>query len=187
MLQISLVALVVIAIITVQTQRLRNAVIYMGVLSLTSSFVYLLYNAPDVAIAEAVVGSTLATVLYLVALRKYRLFTIFICLPYGDPAIHQAPRRWNPAIAEAIETFCAKKELEPQFILTTENIEAIMAKRQYGLILDATNAEQPIRLIGHPENYQLEGLKSALMAAVPPHSLEFVPVHEHLDGWEAES
>ena len=73
--QISLIMLIVLAIATVQTRKLRNAVIYLGVFSLGMSFVYILYNAPDVAIAEAVIGSTLATILYLVALKKYRIFT----------------------------------------------------------------------------------------------------------------
>ncbi len=75
--QIVLVLLIGMALYIVQTQKLRNAIIYMGVFSLSIAFVYMLYNAPDVAIAEAVIGSTLATILYLVALQKYKVFTIF--------------------------------------------------------------------------------------------------------------
>jgi len=70
--KIFLIILVVLALVALNTPKLRRAVVYLGIFSLVSSFVYLLYGAPDVAIAEAVIGSTIATVLYLVALKKYK-------------------------------------------------------------------------------------------------------------------
>lgn len=197
MLELSLVIMVAIAVLTLQTQRLRNAVIYMGVLSLVSSFVYLLYGAPDVAIAEAVVGSTLATVLYLVALQKYKLFTIFIKLPASNaPQALNAhgsnrgrglwdPRHWDPQMIKHLEVFCAKQELEPQFILTTESLESILSKRQYALIIDAT--EDKLRFIGHPENYKIQYLEAYLKNYAHRRALDFVAVHESYDGWEAQS
>ena len=68
--QFFLLLLLLFAILTLQQPRLRIAIIYLGVFSLLVSFAYLQHHAPDVAMAEAVIGSTLATVLYLVALRK---------------------------------------------------------------------------------------------------------------------
>lgn len=65
-----LLLLLLTAFLTVQQRRLRTAVIFMAVFSLLSSVVFLLYQAPDVAMAEIIIGSTLSTVLYLVALSK---------------------------------------------------------------------------------------------------------------------
>ena len=49
-----LVILVALAILAVRSEILRSAVVYFGIFSLICSFLYLYYNAPDVAIAEAV-------------------------------------------------------------------------------------------------------------------------------------
>ena len=77
MLEIALILLLITSVAAIQTRYLRHAVIYLGLFSLAIAFVYLLYHAPDVAIAEAVIGSTIATILYLVALQKYKIFTIY--------------------------------------------------------------------------------------------------------------
>jgi multicomponent Na+:H+ antiporter subunit B len=68
--RVLLVLLIVFALQAIRQRQLRTAAIYLGVFSLVSSVLYLMCAAPDVAIAEAVIGSTLATVLYLVALQK---------------------------------------------------------------------------------------------------------------------
>ncbi len=183
MLQLSLIALVVIAILTVQTQRLRQAVIYMGALSFASSFVYLLLNAPDVAIAEAVVGSTLATVLYLVALQKYKTFIVYICHSSNelDDSIYHKQR--ENQLIKRLEVFCAKQELEPHFVHTTEHIESILNKRSYALIVEET--PESIRIFFHPENYKNDALKSYLSNYVHQKALEFLEVNPQIDGWEA--
>jgi uncharacterized MnhB-related membrane protein len=71
LLNIFLFLLIAFAIIAIQTTKLIRGAIYLGIFSLISSFCFLLYGAPDVAIAEAIIGSTLSTILYLVALYKY--------------------------------------------------------------------------------------------------------------------
>jgi putative multicomponent Na+:H+ antiporter subunit B len=58
------------------TRILRHAVIFLGIFSLLCSFLYLYYGAPDVAIAEAVIGSGLVMLLYLTAIKRYRTFGI---------------------------------------------------------------------------------------------------------------
>lgn len=68
--KIVLILMIVISILVIHQKHLRIAVIWLGVFSLLASVAYLFRHAPDVAIAEAVIGSTLATVLYLVVLRK---------------------------------------------------------------------------------------------------------------------
>ena len=69
--------LIVSAFLTVQSSKLRRSVIYLGVFSLVSSLAYLLLFAPDVAIAEAIIGCTISIILFLTALKKYRTFTIY--------------------------------------------------------------------------------------------------------------
>ena len=64
------------AILTVVTDRMLSAVIYAGVLSTLAALCYVFTGAPDVAMAEVIIGSVLSTVIFLTALRKYRLFTI---------------------------------------------------------------------------------------------------------------
>ena len=70
-LKIFLFLMILFAAIAIQTEKPVRGAIYLGVFSLICSFVFLLYAAPDVAIAEAIIGSTLSTILYLVALYKY--------------------------------------------------------------------------------------------------------------------
>jgi uncharacterized MnhB-related membrane protein len=118
--ELLLVLLVIIAIITIQTQRLRNAVIFLGVFSLTIAFVYLLQGAPDVAIAEAVIGSTMATILYFVALQKYKLLKVYIEVdePITDDRIYK--NKIYTDLINTIDIFCAKNNLESMPIYTVD-------------------------------------------------------------------
>ena len=77
-----LLLLLGLGILVVVTDRLFTAVVYSAALSACIAFGYLLLGAPDVALAEAIIGSVLTTVIYLATLKKYRIFTIR-CLP-GD-------------------------------------------------------------------------------------------------------
>jgi uncharacterized MnhB-related membrane protein len=156
--QIALLVLVYLAIMAIQTQRLRNAVIFMGVFSLNMSFVYLLYNAPDVAIAEAVIGSTLATILYLVALNKYKVFVIYCHVHEEDVHDgHYAHNEYSDLI-KLLEIFCAKQELEPQIIYTTHEKETIMEEHEYAVIIE--DHQEILTIYAHPENCQTELLQA---------------------------
>jgi len=158
--QIALVLLVIMAIVTVQTQKLRNAVIYLGIFSLSISFVYMLYNAPDVAIAEAVIGSTLATILYLVALQKYKVFVIYYHVHSGEVNDKHYTHKKNSELLKLLEVFCAKQELEPQIIYTTEEKENIMKLHQYSIIIEDHNEQ--LTLFAHSENCKADFLESYL-------------------------
>ncbi len=71
MTNIFLLIMVVLAVLSIEVRKLEVAVIYLGIFSLINAIVYLFYGAPDVSLAEAVIGSTLATALYLIAIRGY--------------------------------------------------------------------------------------------------------------------
>lgn len=179
MIQIALLILVVMAIFTIQTQKLRHAVIYMGVFSLSISFVYVLYNAPDVAIAEAVVGSTLATILYLVALQKYKVFTVYFHVSNGEVDDDHFSKEEHVKLVKSIEIFCAKQALEPQMIYTTETVEVIKAEHVYALIVE--ECTDHIIIFGHPENYKMDALVDYISQYKHLKDIEFVKVQEVIE------
>lgn len=155
--QVALILLVIMAIATVQTQKLRNAIIFLGAFSLSISFVYMLYNAPDVAIAEAVIGSTLATILYLVALQKYKVFTIYYHVPEGDVKDSHYSHKNHFEFIKLLEVFCAKQELEPQIIYTIEKKEKIMLTNRYSVIIE--EHDEGLVLYTHSENCKVDDLE----------------------------
>lgn len=65
-------AIIVLAIIAVHTQKLAVAIIASGAVSLLASIMYLLLAAPDVAMTEAAIGSGLSTIIFFYVLNKIR-------------------------------------------------------------------------------------------------------------------
>lgn len=155
---IFLITLVVLAAVALNTKKLRRAVVYLGVFSLVSSFVYLLYGAPDVAIAEAIIGSTITTVLYLVALRKYRVFSIYYTSSTNDQDIQQLKN--NSTFLKNLEDFLIKREIEPQIIYSTDPIETILDQENFDLAIH--HSDQDIRIYGCAEDYQLDAVEKYL-------------------------
>jgi hypothetical protein len=95
----------------VQSKRLRRSVLYLGIFSLLSSLVYLLLYAPDVAIAEAIIGCTISVILFLTALKRYKTFTIYY-VPEEDD-------EHSIEFITAFEKYLAKNEFDPQLIHTS--------------------------------------------------------------------
>lgn len=157
MIQLFLGIMVLFAVLAIQTNKLRNAVIYLGVFSLASSFCYLLYNAPDVAIAEAVIGSTLVTILYLIALKKYRVFTIYNTRTDYNQNDEEHFSRRNGQILKLIEEFCVSRELEPQIIKTTHTPFELDKEHQYDLIIRLEDG--CVYISGNKKNYQMNSLQ----------------------------
>ncbi len=65
-------AMIAAAILAVYVKNLVASVVAVGVVSLFASIVYLLLQAPDVAMTEAAIGAGLSTVIFLYALHKTR-------------------------------------------------------------------------------------------------------------------
>lgn len=118
--QLLLLSLIVMAIIIIQTQRLRNAVIFLGVFSITIAFAYMLQGAPDVAIAEAVIGSTMSTILYVVAVQKYKLFRIYVKVGHAEIDDRVYKDGLYKEILDVINVFCFRNNLEPMTIFTVD-------------------------------------------------------------------
>lgn len=156
MLEFALILLIVFSVAAIQTHYLRHAVIYLSVFSLSISFVYLLLAAPDVAIAEAVIGSTISTILYLVALQKYKIFTIYFILQDDESIAGQHYHKDKTELLKTLEKFCNKQELEPQIIFSSLSLNDILCHHQYALIIESTDDQ--LIIYGHHENSQLDSL-----------------------------
>ena len=70
MLIVFLIMLPVLALVALEIKNLLSAVIILGAFSLVLSLVFYYLHAPDVAIAEAAIGSGFATVIFLIAIKK---------------------------------------------------------------------------------------------------------------------
>lgn len=184
--EIALISLIFFALMALGTQRLRRAVIYLGVFSMSMAFVFIIYNAPDVAIAEAVIGSVFSSILYLVALKKYKVFTVYCHVP-NKPVHDEVYARGKMAdFIKTIEVYCAKEELEPLIIYTAEKSSEIMEKHKYEVILeevkinpsDKSSGESTLKVICHPENLKVENLRDLLRNQAPGRNLDVTLVSE---------
>jgi len=155
---LALLSIIVFSIFAIQTQKLRHAVIYLAAFSLSMAFIFLLYGAPDVALAEAIIGSTLSTILYLVALQKYKIFTIYICVNAPEMADSHY-FSGEKTLERQLSKFCAKEELEPQVIYTVENFHDLL-EHPYAIIVTFDDAH--ITIYSHPENLKMTSLESFL-------------------------
>lgn len=157
--KIFLILIILFAVLSIQSNSLRHAVIYLGVLSLASSFCYLLYGAPDVAIAQAVIGSTLSTILYLVALKKYKMFSIYYIIK-EIPKKELETANTEKKVIDIIEKFCFERELEPDIVHTSESVGNIEVNYQYDVII--YQKDRNICVYGNKESYLVDLLQKQL-------------------------
>ena len=173
-----LVSLVVLALLSIESARMRVAVVYLGTFSLLMSFLYLLYNAPDVAIAEAVMASGLTTLLFLTALKRYRVyricFTNEIFRVVNDRYIINGTRRG--ALLHEIEQFCIARELEPQVVCTPESLDVVSEAGRYDLIIRQEQDE--LKIYGNRENYFVDELEVLLILRYHDLNVRFVRIDE---------
>lgn len=115
------------AIMTVQSRRLRRSVIYLGIFSLISSLAYLFLYAPDVAIAEAIIGCTISVILFLTAVKRYRTFTIYY-VPEKDDT-------HSKAFIEKFEQYLSENEFDPQLIHTSLDDENLHESDRFDVLI----------------------------------------------------
>lgn len=170
-LDIFYITLIVFAIIAIQTSVLRNAVIYLSVFSLLCSVVYLFHGAPDVAIAEAVIGCTLSTILYLVALKKYSIFTVYYrCLSNDLDEITMLKAEKNQ-MKTVMTKFASTQELQLDMINTTSSFKQITNSVSYDVIIFHSN--RGIWLHGLKNSYQYTELIRYFKETID------LPIHTH--------
>jgi len=76
MLFVFLVMLVILALVALEIKNLLSAIIVLGAFSLVMSLTFYYLHAPDVAIAEAAIGSGFTTVIFLLAIKKRGILTM---------------------------------------------------------------------------------------------------------------
>ncbi|MDK2962094.1 MAG: putative multicomponent Na+:H+ antiporter subunit [Eubacteriaceae bacterium] len=157
--KIFLIGLIILAIFAVNTRHLRRAIIYLGIFSLVSSLVYLFYGSPDVAIAEAVIGSTITTVLFLVSFKKSRVFIIYYANADFNSSDSRKTIKARGQILKSIEKFLIDHEFEPQLIMTTKSYELILSSEVFDLLVYQDNSQL---LITGPDEYHLDGIETFL-------------------------
>lgn len=155
-LDIFYLTLIFFAIIAIQTGVLRNAVIYLSVFSLLCSIVYLFHGAPDVAIAEAVIGCTLSTILYLVALKKYSIFTVYYRCLSNDLDELTALKAEKTSMKTILTKFASKQELQLDMINTSSSFQQITNSVSYDIIIFHSN--RGVWLHGLRNSYQYSEL-----------------------------
>ncbi len=150
--------IVITAIAALKTESIRSAIIFFGTLSLLASFLFMLYHAPDVALAEAIIGSGIVTLLFLIALRQYRVYRICFADERGfldergrinaDRAIWQIEQE---QITKSIEKFCLARELEPQLVVSGRPVAEEADNPNYDIVLSRGSGGR-LEIHGNEEN-----------------------------------
>jgi len=139
------------AVLTVVTDQTLSAVIYSGVLSTLAALCYVFVGAPDVALAEVIIGSVLSTVVFLTALRKYKLFTV--CWQRRGEEEQESARK----VAVLIRNVLKAHDLESHLIISRESIP--------DCDLTVREEEEGVTLRGEMESVYMRELREAAQRA----------------------
>jgi uncharacterized MnhB-related membrane protein len=173
-----LIMTVLVAVVAVWTKILRHAVIFLGIFSFICSFLYLYYGAPDVAIAEAVIGSGLVMLLYLTAIKRYRTYSIIVAYEQDhrieDATMQELASSEQGRLLQEIEKFCLSRELEPEIVYSREAVETILEDGRYDLIVQAGGDELIVH--GRSDNFLVDELEMLLILHSSDTSTEFVRI-----------
>lgn len=133
----------------VTVNKVLKAILIMSIFSVLASFVYLFLGAPDVALAETIIGSTLSTIILLVALKRCKLFTIyFIAENITD--------KNTKKLMSAIEKSLKEHEIEPHIIFATETVEEIQSNQSYDIIVE--RIQNRITIYGKQNSFNLKAV-----------------------------
>ena len=127
----------VFAALVIHSKFLRLSVVYLAVFSLLASLLYLLFAAPELAIAEAVIGSGLVTLLYLAALKRNRVYTVAIVGPVhreGVPDRYVRRVERSDAMKE-MRAFFVRREFEVQTVFVSESLDEALRDPAYDLVM----------------------------------------------------
>lgn len=178
--EVLLVMSVLLAAAAVWTRILRHAVIYLGLFSFLCSFLYLYYGAPDVAIAEAVIGSGLVMLLYLTAIKRYRTYTVLVAdetvQRIEDSTMRAVGATEEGRVLHEIEKFCISRELEPEIVFTKKPLPRVVEDGRFDLIVRRT--DEGTTVLGRSDNFLVDELEMVLIL----HSLEGAARFVRLEG-----
>jgi len=167
--------MIVLAVAAVSSMKLRRAIIYLGAFSLLSSFVYLFSNAPDLAIAEAVIGCTISVILLLTALKKYRIMTIY----YVEDKDCEVSQKIGENLIEEMEEFLVAHEFEPQLVRTELDDESLHEQDKFDLLV--VGVEKSINVYSAGDNFNSEMIGKFLESTEEHKDILFISLTEETD------
>ncbi len=121
------------ALFVATTNNFKRMIVALATFSLLASFCYLLYHAPDVALAEAVIGSALSTILYIVALKKHRSFYIYFSSK-ENVSDRKTLSDTDDVVSKVLQ-YCTEHELEAQHVFTWESPSRIAREHLFDIII----------------------------------------------------
>lgn len=129
------ISVLIVSLFAVLSENMRHSVIYLGVFSLMMALIYLHFNAPDVALAEAAIGVGLSTVMYLVALKKIRVYDI--CYVNEEENFNdEYILNFRGRVIRPLEFYLEQtEEVEPQLTYTNHSIIEIINEDNHDFII----------------------------------------------------
>ena len=147
------------ALLVVHSKLMRNAVIHLAVFSLLAAFLYLLHAAPELAIAEAAIGSGLVILLYLASLKRNKVYTIAVLAEGHDYRMTDAYLNYmeSHVAMKEIKGFFERREFEPQIVFSEKSLSEALSYPSFDLII--TEEKDGISAHGSSDSYALEELE----------------------------
>ncbi len=164
------------ALFIVSSRNFKRIIIALGAFSILASFCYLIYSAPDVAIAEAIIGSALSTILYIVALKKHRTFYIYFTSSENKKNSDFKLKSGTSDVSGKIMQYCANHDLEAQSVFTWESPEKIASEHMYDLILHSSGDK--ITIYGSDKELHVNEIKKMLSKSFSDKRIEFLSIKE---------
>ena len=144
-----LILMIIFAFTSIQTPKLISAIIYLGMFSFLSSIIFLIYQSPNIALAEAIIGSTLSTIIYLVALKKQKNFEVYVTSSIDYELIND------------IESFCEKDDLHFHYTrCDEEDVASIIKSPNFDLLI--FGKQNDIHFLVKDKSYKVEKLINIL-------------------------
>ncbi len=112
--QVLFVMILGVGLFVVLSHNLKRVIVAMSVLSLLATCAYLFYHAPDVAIAEGIIGCALTTILFIIAFKKHRTFYLYVTSSSKAQINKLRRSRQTQEIVGQISRYCAAHELHMQ-------------------------------------------------------------------------
>ncbi|MDO4594928.1 MAG: DUF4040 domain-containing protein [Tissierellia bacterium] len=114
----SLFLLIVVILIINFTKSLRKAVLLSAVMSIISSLVYLLLLSPDVALAEAVIGCSISTIILLTAIKHLNIINV----------VYQTENINQDRLSEQFKKIFNKEDYDIHFFSNSEEFSTNLEK-----------------------------------------------------------
>ncbi len=150
--RILLLVLLLIATLSVVTAKDNlKAVIIFSVFSMLCAFMYYLYQAPDVAIAELAIGAAIIPLIYVIAISRHRKFIVLNLLK--DDFIDEGSRGYR-----VLQDFCTHFGLDIE-ILTESAGQKRMFLHPRDIDLVITHEENHYLFSGRSSSYLFNKLE----------------------------